>query len=102
MTDVWGNFTQGIPEYAVDAFSAVDPWFYPILLVGIIGYIYGCMNSATSAIVAIIITLGIFGVTTSVFEGEGIPIVTQFLYIITVVGLTLLIVNLMLHRRRVM
>ena len=96
----WENFSQGIPKYAIEAYSAVDPWFYPILLLGIIGYIYGCMNSITSAIIAILITLGIFAATTSIFTGTGVSYLTQFLYIVTLVGLSMLIVSLILHKRR--
>lgn len=99
MTDVWGNFSEGVPQYAMEAFSAIDPWFYPIVLFGIIGYIYGCMQSVTSAVIAILITLGIFAVTTSIFE--GVPEMTQILYIITILGLTMLLVSLLLHKRRV-
>jgi len=99
MTDVWGNFSEGVPQYAMEAFSAIDPWLYPIVLFGIIGYIYGCMQSVTSAIIAILITLGIFSVTTSIFE--EVPEMTQILYIITILGLTMLLVSLLLHKRRV-
>jgi len=84
--DIWTNFTRSVPEYATDAFAAIDPWFYPLMLFGIIGYIYGCMSSVISAIIAIFITLGLFAVTTSIFEQT--PQLVQILYIITVIGLT--------------
>ena len=102
MPDIWGNFTRGIPEFAQESFSALDPWFYPLLLFGIIGYIYTCMKSVTSAVIAIIITLGIFGATTSIFEGEGVPYMTQMMYIITIMGIAMLLFSLISHRRRVM
>jgi hypothetical protein len=98
MGDIWTNFTNSIPEYATDAFSAVDPWFYPILFAGIIGFIYSSMNSVTTAIIGILITFGIFATTTSIFVDT--PEVTQLLYIITVVGLTMLITTLVLNKRR--
>lgn len=81
--DIWGNFTQGIPQYAIEAYSAVDPWFYPILFVGIIGYIYAAMNSITSAVIAIIITMGIFATTTSIFADMNE--LTSLLYIIALI-----------------
>ena len=96
--DIWTNFTAGIPEYATESFAALDPWFYPLLFLGFIGYIYGCMNSVTSAIIAILMTLGIFAVTTSIFEQT--TQMTQLLYIITVLGLTMLIVRLISKNRR--
>jgi len=96
--DLWTNFTRSIPQYAEEAYSAVDPWFYPILFLGIIGFIYSSMNSITTAIIAILITFGIFATTTSIFT--EVSEMTQFLYIITVVGLTMLIVTLILNKRR--
>ena len=98
--DVWANFSSGIAQYATDAFSVLDPWFYPIIFIGVIGYIYTCMHSVTVAVVAIIITLGLFGATTSIFA--GVPEVTQLLYIISIIGITMLIVTLILKRRVVM
>ena len=93
----WGIFTgEGIFEYAIEAYSAVDPWFYPILMIGIVGYIYGCMNSATSAIIAILITFGLFATTTSIFEQTSEIII--LLYLITIVGLTFLVVTLLTKR----
>ena len=96
--DLWTNFTRSVPQYAVEAYSAVDPWFYPILFIGIIGFIYTSMNSITAAIIAILITFGIFATTTSIFT--EVSELTQFLYIITVVGLTMLIVTLILSKKR--
>lgn len=98
--DIWTNFTRGVPEYATDAFAAIDPWFYPLILFGIIGYIYTSMQSVTSAIIGILITLGLFTVTTSIFAAEGVPMMTQFLYIVTLIGLTMLILSLLLRRSR--
>ena len=60
LMDIWNNSTSNFPEYALDAYSAIDPWFYPIVLFSIIGYIYAYMHSATVAMVAIIVTFGLF------------------------------------------
>jgi len=100
MTDIWGNFTNGSVEYAVQAFQAVDPWFYPIIMVAIIGYIYTAMNSVTAAVIGIIITLGIFGATTSIFEAEGIAQMTQFLYVVTIIGISMLLLSLVTYKNR--
>ena len=95
--DIWGNFSRSIPDYITSAFSAIDPWFYPLLFIGIFGFLYTAMNSITVAIVGIIITFGLFATSTSVFS--GIPEITQFIYIITIIGLTLLFTTLFLSRR---
>ena len=94
--DIWTNFTRSIPEYATDAFSAIDPWFWPLVFVGVFGFLYTAMNSITVAIVGILITFGLFATTTNIFV--GIPEVTQFLYIITVIGITMLIGMLFIRR----
>ena len=99
MTDVWGNFTNGTAEYAIESFAALEPWVYPLLFVGIIGYIYTSMHSVTSAVVAIIITLGLFGVTTSLFTYT--PEITQLFYIISIMGITSLIVTMLMKHRGV-
>lgn len=97
MTNIWGNFTNSSVEYAVQAFQAVDPWFYPIIFIGIIGYLYTCMHSVTVAIVGIIITFGMFAVTTNIFA--EVPEITQFLYLVAITGITVLIVTLITKRR---
>ena len=94
--DIWSNFSN-ISEYTKDAFGAVDPWFYPLIFVGIIGFLYTSMNSLTVAVVGILITFGLFGATTSVFE--GVSEISMFLYIIAIVGMALLVVTFFIKRR---
>jgi len=98
--DVWGNFTRSIPDFVVAAFDAVDPWFWPLVFIGVFGYLYTAMNSVTVAIVGILITFGLFATTTNIFV--GIPEITQFIYIVTVIGITMLINMLFLRRGSVM
>jgi len=95
--DVWGNFTESIPDFAVAAYSAVDPWFWPLVFVGIIGYLYTAMNSVTVAIIGILVTFGLFATTTNFLH--GIPEITQFLYLVTIIGITMLLFTLFLNRR---
>lgn len=96
MTDVWGNVTDGILQYSMEAFSVLDPYLYPLLFLGIIGYIYTAMQSMTSAIVAILITLGVFVISTNIYNEAGDLLL--FLYIITILGITFLVVNLFIRR----
>lgn len=95
--DIWSNFTRSVPEYAVEAYSTLDPWFYPILLLGIIGYIYTSMHSATAAIVAILITFGLFATSTSIFVDTSE--MSILLYLISIVGLAFLVTTLLTQRR---
>lgn len=98
--DIWSNVTsEGIIEYAVAAFDAIDPWFYPLVMLGFIGYIYGCMHSAIAAVIAIIITIGLFAAGTNIFIQTSE--LTILLYLITVIGIAFFITTLMLRRRNV-
>ena len=87
--DVWSNMTRNFPKYATDAYGAIDPWFYPLLFFGIIGYVYAYSKSVVVASVAILITLGLFGVTAFV----GVGLVGNFLYIVVAIGLGSLIIT---------
>lgn len=92
MGAIWNNFTQGIFDYGLSAFDSMEPWTKPLLFIAIIGFVYGYMQSATVAIVGIIITLSIYGTTTSYFD--AVPNLTLFFYIVTLTGLSMLITAL--------
>jgi len=94
--DLWSNFSD-LPEYAIQAFSAVDPWVYPLVFVGIIGFLYTSMNSIMVAVVGILFTLGLFGTSTTIFN--DVPEVTMLLYVISIIGVSLLIVTFIVKRR---
>lgn len=94
---IFENISSDIFGYAVDAFSPIDPWFWPFVFLGVIGYIYAAMQSITVAVVGILVTMGVFATTSNVFA--DVSIVSQFLYIITILGITLLIVGVLIHRQ---
>jgi len=90
----WGNFTGGIIEYSINGYSNLEPWTYPLILVGIIGYVFMATHSVVTCVVAILITLGVYSSTTDIFV--NVPDISLFLYIITLVGITLLLMILVL------
>lgn len=94
---LWSNFTDGFLDFGMSAYGSLEPWVYPLVFVGIIGYVYASTKSLTVAIAAIIFTFGIYGVTTNVFE--AVPDINLFLYIISVIGILLLIVSFIFKRR---
>ena len=96
--DVWQNFSTDIFGFAMSSFSSLEPWLYPLIFIGIFGYIYSAMESIVVTVVAILITFGIFAGTTSIFE--SVPQINQFFYIISVIGITLLIATLIVRKRR--
>lgn len=96
--EIFDEFTSGIPDYAVSAFNAIDPWFWPLVFIGIIGFVYAAMSSVTLAVIAILITFGMFATTTTIFV--DVPEISLFLYIIAVIGITVLIAALFISWRR--
>lgn len=92
------NFSSEIIQFGLDAFAPVDPWFYPFIIVGIIGFIYGAMESITVTTVAILVTFGIFATTTSIFE--QVPAINILFYIISILGLAILITTAVIRSRR--
>jgi hypothetical protein len=96
--EIWENLTQGIFNYAMDSYNILGIWLYPLLFIGIIGYVYASMQSVTVGIIGILLTIGIFGATTQIFQ--EVPMLVQLLYIITILGLTLLLVGLFIKRSR--
>lgn len=97
MGTIWTGFMDGLIDYGMSAFDPLGIWKYPLLLVAIIGYVYACTQSVTVAVVAIIITFAAYGTTTNVFA--YVPDISLFLYIVTIMGITLLLVTLFIKRR---
>lgn len=96
--EIWENFTRSVFEYAINAYDVLDPWFYPLIFLGIIGYFYAGMQSITVAVVGILITFGVYATTTNIFADVE-PFV-QLAYIITVLGIMLLLVGVFIKRSR--
>lgn len=97
MGTIWQGFMEGIIEYGMSAYDPLGIWKYPLIFVGVFGFIYGWMQSVTVTVVAIIFTFAIYGVTTNIFA--NVPDLTLFLYIITLMGIALLITVLFIKRR---
>lgn len=98
--EMWDDFDDGIIQYAIDAFASVEPWLYPFVFIGVIGFLYTAMNSVTVAIVGILITFALFAGTSGTNVFEGVPELSQFFYIVTIIGIACLIVTVFLKHRR--
>ena len=92
--DFWGNFSGGFLDFGMSAYANMEPWTYPLIFVAIIGYVFMATHSIAVTIVSIFITLGIYTSTTDVFA--EVPDLSLFLYIVTIVGFSLLIMFLIL------
>lgn len=91
---MWSNFSGGFFEYAMDAYGNLEPWTYPLIIVGIIGYVFMATRSVTATVVSIFIALGIYATTTSIFD--NVPSLNLFLWCIAIVGIPLLLFAIVL------
>jgi hypothetical protein len=99
-TGIFANNSSGLIGYALETFDPMQPWFWVMFFGAIIGYIYCAMNSVTATVVAILITLGVWA--TAAFGTDylsSVPVFNQFLYIIVLLGLTLLVGTFIMKRR---
>ena len=94
--DIWQNFTSGIMDYGLQTFAPIDPWFYPLVFVGLIGYVYTALNSVIGAVVAILLTFAVYGASNIVFPEGPVSGISMFLYIIVVVGVSFLLMTVIL------
>jgi len=92
--DIWTNFSQGFFEYSMNAYNNLEPWTYPLIFMGIIGYIYMATHSIITAIIGIIVTFAIYAFTTNIFVETSE--LSLFLFLITLIGITMLITALIL------
>lgn len=93
--EFWDSFVSDIMGYWIDGYANTEPYLFPFLFLGVIGFIYASVQSITVTVIIIIITMSLFG--SSFFA--GIPNMTDFLYIITLLGISLLLVTLFIKRR---
>jgi len=88
--ELWENFTtNGIINYAMSAYSNIEPWLWPFILIGIGGFIYAAMQSLVVAGVGLIILFGALAGTTDIFSAMPEP--TQLAYVIVIIGFTTLL-----------
>jgi len=95
---MWENFSIGIINFAMNTFAPVQPWLYPFVIIGVIGYVYSSMESVSVTLVAILITFGTFAGTTNIFA--GVPAIVTLFYIIAILGITLLLTTVIIKKRR--
>jgi hypothetical protein len=90
---------SGIIGYLLETFTPMNPYFWVLFFVGVIGYVYLALQSITATIIVILITFGIFGGTSISGYFAAVPVINQLLYIITLFGLMLLIGTFVMKRR---
>lgn len=60
----WSNIQGNWSEWITTGYTNIlNIWVVPLIIAGIIGYIYAVSHSATAAAVSICLAFGIFGIT---------------------------------------
>jgi hypothetical protein len=93
------SFFTDIAGYMLMTFQPMQPYFWILFFGGIIGFIYCALNNLTAAVIAIILVFAIFATTSLSGYFAAVPLFNQFLYIIVLIGLTLLIGTFIMKRR---
>ena len=83
----WTEINSNWINYAISGYETLfGGWVYPLLFMGVIGYVYAINKSAIAAAVAICIIFGIFG-TTAIFIAPEIQHFRDFGAAIVIVSL---------------
>jgi hypothetical protein len=82
-------------EYCWSAYDVIGPMKYPLLVLGIVGYVFLYTKSATLAVVTIIVAFSIFG-GTGLFAGS--QVMNSFLGTITIVGIASLLLAVIIKK----
>jgi hypothetical protein len=83
-----------IINWAMSAYDGFGVYKYPLLILGILGYVYMSTKSVTLFIVAVIVTFAMFG--TGVLA--KVPEISMLLSVITVVGIVSLLMAVLLKK----
>ena len=96
----WSNISGNWIEYALTGYENIfGAWVYPLMFLGLIGYVYCINRSAFSAAALICIMFSVFGVTGILSEPETLNF-TLISIIVTVFSFAGLFVVLFLKNKR--
>ena len=97
----WSNISGDWASWILTGYDNVfGHWTYPLIFLGIIGYVYCINRSAVSAAAAICIIFGVYGIT-GVFRYGDIAEFSLLSWVITIASFAGLFTTLFTLRRRV-
>ena len=92
----WSNISNDWADWMLTGYrNILGDWVYPLIFMGIVGYVYCINRSATSAAVAICLIFTVFGVT-GVFAGSDEHVV--LMSIVSIVSFSVLFVHLFIGK----
>ena len=83
-----------IINWAMSAYDGFGVYKYPILIIGILGYVYMATKSITLFVVAVIVTFAMFG--TGVLA--EVPEISMLFSVISVIGIASLLLAALLKK----
>lgn len=95
MGAIWDSLSSGFFDYAMSAYDSMGDWVYPIIMLGLIGWLFGVTNSVIAAVAGIIVMVGLYGTSVLV----DVPDVLFILYIIVLFGIASLFTVLFVKNR---
>jgi hypothetical protein len=96
----FSNITNSWSEYALTGYTNIfGVWVYPLLFLGIVGYVYCISRSAITAAVAICLVFGVFGIT-GVFSYPAIAEYSMLSWVIVILSFAGLFTALFVRSRR--
>jgi len=96
----WSNITSNWGTYFMTGYDHVfGHWTYPLIFLGVIGYVYCVSRSAMVAAASICLIFGIYGAT-SIFRYPDIPEFSMLGWVIVIVSFAGLFTTLFVSKRR--
>lgn len=90
----WSNISSDWASWIMTGYDNVfQHWTYPLIFLGVVGYVYCINRSAVSAAVAICLVFGIYGIT-GVFQYGDIAEFSMLSWIIVIVAFSALFTTL--------
>lgn len=96
----WSNITGDWAGWIMTGYDNIfQHWTYPLIFLGVIGYVYCISRSATTAAAAICLFFAIYG-GTAILGYPDVAEFSQFGWIITIVAFAGLFTTLFVSKRR--
>lgn len=96
----WTNISADWVGYIMKGYDSIfNHWTYPLIFLGVVGYIYCVNRSAMSAAAAICIIFGVYGIT-GIFRYGDIAQFSLLSWVIVIVSFSGLFTTLFIRKRR--
>jgi len=96
----WTNISSDWAGWIMTGYDNIfQNWTYPLIFLGVIGYVYCVSRSATAAAASICLVFGIFGIT-GIFRYPDIAEFSMLSWIIVIISFAGLFTTLFISKQR--